>query len=682
MISFIFLQLALFNLPWWAYSQTGTRALKCGTETVTWSSPGTTISNPTSTTPQACIEQRQFGAGNATFYAITVAVTGATGTITYAWPTPEGPIQFVNSTGTTVLTGTQTGPTVWIRAVTPAAATQQNWGKARLKCEYTIASTCSCKGFATLDLFKQINSTVFPIVGPTCIVPNGTQYTYSVDPVFSRNVNDGIGVDSYNWGMSGGANANPYSSGENSSKTYTFSGSGPWTLSLTSGTTCNNTAATPLSINAGPAQVLLTNPTLGTGYSYTGGQTSSSPSSAAWDFCLDNDKATAITLNTPNTSGITYNWTAIGFTTSTATGPSATFTPLAGAAGVKGTITVTATSANVTCGSTAAVVNIHRRFSSANTITRPTVAGNCLIPGQNYTFTLNGASPATTLYSWSLPGAGWSFVGSNTGTSVTVRVDAGAISSTGPTCAITPTLVGQCLYTVAPSGTPYTIAGGNGYKLKVAALGGGTGSYSVQNDGSAPAPTYTWLPAGTTRFNFNYQWWFSSTSATSGFAQVAQGCGVNSYVVSTPGWIYCIVSPAPNTTSPCIGNPVTQAVTCTTAACLAATNCFTYQTPVVVADPNARPPHHPDTEVFAKENLQPYAIKIVPNPASDKITIQAEGYSKIGRLKIIAMDGRTIEDLASFKPGSEVDIRKLKRGIYKILFQSEEGENAQTFEKE
>lgn len=102
MFSFILLQATLFSAPWWAYSQPGTRALKCATETVTWSCPGTPIANPTSTTPQACIDQRQSGAGNATVYAITVAVTGATGTVTYAWPTPEGPIQFVNSTGTTV----------------------------------------------------------------------------------------------------------------------------------------------------------------------------------------------------------------------------------------------------------------------------------------------------------------------------------------------------------------------------------------------------------------------------------------------------------------------------------------------------------------------------------------------------------------------------------------------------
>jgi hypothetical protein len=72
----------------------------------------------------------------------------------------------------------------------------------------------------------------------------------------------------------------------------------------------------------------------------------------------------------------------------------------------------------------------------------------------------------------------------------------------------------------------------------------------------------------------------------------------------------------------------------------------------------------------------------VPNPASEKIIIQTEGFSKDGRLKIVGMDGRIVEELSRFTPGSELDVRKLKKGVYKILFQNEEGENMQTFEKQ
>lgn len=705
MFSFIIIQASLFFPPWWAFSQSGTRALKCGSETVTWSSPGTTISNPTSSTPQACIEQRQFGAGNATFYAITVAVTGAPGTVTYAWPTPEGPIQFVNSTGTTVLTGTQTGPTVWIRATTPAALANQNWGKARLKCEYVINNPpCSCKGFGTLDLFKQINSTIFPIIGPTCITTDGTPYTFSVDPVFSRNVSDGIGVDHYNWLTSpAGGFVQQYQAGDNSSKTYTFTGSGPFTLNLTSGSTCNNSPAPTRTLQLGSPPISISNPTFGspsTAYSIPAGQTG--PRSN-WELCLDADKSATLTLSVANPqAGTIYTWEALsGFTpTGQITGTSATFTPTATANRAQGLIRVSTPATAGGCPGSTANVIVYRRLSSTYSIIRPTVAANCLNPGTLYTFTLQGPAgninpPAGATYAWTLPSSNpsnqWSFVGATTGTSVVCRVAPGGNPTLiqEPSCSIVNTggLAASCNFVVNPTGSNYSVAGPKTYSVVTAQVPG-TNFYTTTFNGgilNGGFPTDNVNNPGTRLPNYLYEWFYSSAinapdknddAAWTALVNPNLPCNQNQYInVNGSGWLYCRVTGR-------LTGPVCTPAICTTATCSTIVTCLSLRSNPVQSSQN-RPRDGGSGTKFSKLNEEAnQKIMVVPNPGKIKIEIRLEGFSKNGSLMIIGMDGKTVLEENKFTPGGDIDIAKLQQGLYMVLFQNEEGTITSTFQKE
>lgn len=97
----------------------------------------------------------------------------------------------------------------------------------------------------SFDVYKQFagtntngtttNIAVPPVVGPDCILPN-KQYTYSVDPVVSDNINSQIGIDRYQWDVSQaltgvGATVNYYST-DSSSITFTTGITVPATCTL------------------------------------------------------------------------------------------------------------------------------------------------------------------------------------------------------------------------------------------------------------------------------------------------------------------------------------------------------------------------------------------------------------------------------------------------------------------
>jgi hypothetical protein len=61
---------------------------------------------------------------------------------------------------------------------------------------------------------------------------------------------------------------------------------------------------------------------------------------------------------------------------------------------------------------------------------------------------------------------------------------------------------------------------------------------------------------------------------------------------------------------------------------------------------------------------------------------QGEGFTRPGKLFIVGMDGKVVFENGNFMLGENVDIQKLPNGVFKVLFQNEEGELNTTFHKE
>ena len=540
------------------------RYFKCDLEKVEWSTstPGSTIVNPSTTTPQMCIEQKAYGGGNAHVYAISINVSGLTGVVSYVWPVPIGDIEFVNSSGTVVLTTPQTGNTVYIRSITPITS-NQSWGKGRLRCDYMAAlNDCKCSGFATLDLFKQVKNSVTPIMGPLCVVA-GQPYNYSVEPIFTRlaNVSLGIGMDRYKWSPSAGL-TEIYTSGDNSSLTYIPTGTGPWSITEISGTTCNNDPATITLINSNPGPITFTSVATNNSNIVVNGNSAANGwnnySSGTASICLDAQYGNGSPTGTPVTNVITnpegffrltapagtsYDWiippffdvvdnsAASTLTSPALAGPYSTQTikvrPRAGATGGSGSFAVKVGSAS--CGISTVTFAVNRRlvqtytnaggtfnYNTLNhTLPTPVIVplvnatkNVCINPSVAYTFVLQNR-PQNTPLTWT--NGSWTSVNTATlgtfvGTSpATIGVFPITVSSTSCSNAVSAQTTTQSPTTLPFNAWIYNdqfaAAGTTNkeeFKIQYATTLG-----NINTLGTWPPPTS--CNAGT---DFNYQWRF------------------------------------------------------------------------------------------------------------------------------------------------------------------------------
>ncbi|MBD0260725.1 MAG: hypothetical protein ICV83_33825, partial [Cytophagales bacterium] len=95
------------------------------------------------------------------------------------------------------------GNKVTIRSVNKQTGAQPGYAKGRLFVSHRKVESDPCGPFlAQLDIYKtfSLRSSTgnASIIGPTCVVPGDT-VAYSIDPVLSRNLDEEIGLDRYQW---------------------------------------------------------------------------------------------------------------------------------------------------------------------------------------------------------------------------------------------------------------------------------------------------------------------------------------------------------------------------------------------------------------------------------------------------------------------------------------------------
>lgn len=348
-------------------------------------------------------------------------------------------------------------------------------------------------GNITFDVFKQFagtnlngtttNIAVPPIVGPNCILPN-KQYTYSVDPVVSDNINSQIGIDRYLWDVSQaltgvGAGIDYYST-DSSSITFTTGNTVPANCTLIcklgqvnfqplqTTATLQAVAMKSLQASAGVPVVTLSG-------AATGVITAGTP------FCINTNGSTVTPLTFTATAqpGVTYSWifgtvgsfgsgTINNWNTSPAQPGVAPYTlagntlTIANIFNQPGAVTLVVTDA---CGTiTNYQYYINRRLTAADA-SLVSISSTCLTPASNATVTLSN-SPANqanlnTLV-WT-PVSGWNLTPSGINPTGSVAPGSYSLNASFNGCA-TPTVpyvirVRPAAVTISPVCFPRNTAG-------------------------------------------------------------------------------------------------------------------------------------------------------------------------------------------------------------------------------
>lgn len=294
--------------------------------------------------------------------------------------------------------------------------------KGRITFSYgsTIAG-CSGRSNYTFEVVKVFNGTnnsagittgmlvVPPITGPNCIQPN-KQYTYSVDPIVSDNLNAQIGIDRYFWDITATGGNIDYYSTDSSSITFTTGSTVPSNCTITCGMGMANYpplqptvsrqafATKTLQASAGTPVVTLSGAATGT-------------ITAGTPFCINTNGSTVtpLTFTVTPQPGATYTWTfgtvgAFGtgsvndWNTSPAqTGPipysiSGNSLTIANIFNQPGVVTLSVTDV---CGN---ISNYHyqvKRTLTAADAGLITIASNCLTPGGSTTVSVATAPSAS-----------------------------------------------------------------------------------------------------------------------------------------------------------------------------------------------------------------------------------------------------------------------------------------------
>jgi hypothetical protein len=272
----------------------------------------------------------------------------------------------------------------------------------------------------TFDVFKQFagthtnNSTdniaVPAIIGPNCLLPN-KQYTYSVDPIVSDNLNAQIGTDNYLWDVSqalvgSGAAINYYST-DFSSITFTTGSTVPpnCTLKCWMGSV-NYPPLQPLSTSQAVAIKTLQASAGVPVVTVSGAATDTLSTTAPLCINTNDTTVTPLTFTVTTQPGVTYSWTfgtvgafgtgsvnnwnttpaQSGAIPYTAAGPTLTIANIFNQPGV---VTLTVTDA---CGT---ITNYHYQIKRTLTATNAnliTLSNTCLVPGSSASVTLSNAA--------------------------------------------------------------------------------------------------------------------------------------------------------------------------------------------------------------------------------------------------------------------------------------------------
>jgi hypothetical protein len=295
----------------------------------------------------------------------------------------------------------------------PAIDTGQSKGRISFSWGSTI-SGCGGRTTYTFDVYKVFNGyndgvnpptgmlVVPPIIGSNCIKPN-TQYTYSVDPIVSDNLNAQIGIDRYFWDVSATGGTINYYSTDSSSVTFTTGATVPASCSIT----CGMGQANYPPLQTTPAQQAYAEKNLQAAAGVpvvTLSGAASGTITAGSPYCIltNGSTVTPLTFTVTPQPGTTYSWTfgtvgAFGtgsvndWNTSpaqtgpipyTITGNSLTIANIFNQPGVV-TLTVTDVCGNIT--------NYHyqiKRELRAVDASLITIANNCLTPGGNTTVSI------------------------------------------------------------------------------------------------------------------------------------------------------------------------------------------------------------------------------------------------------------------------------------------------------
>jgi hypothetical protein len=283
-----------------------------------------------------------------------------------------------------------------LRASESLAPSLSSWARSKGRVRLTFNQGPCTNQTITFDIFKTFTASpltnVPAIVGPACLKPN-TQYTYSVDPIISDNINDAIGIDTYYWSGLPAAYvsaATTYTSADYSSITFTTGASvAPFTLQCCYGRVNPNTADggpfTAINQTVVPARTtcvtkpLLVAPTqpvfsASTFLSTTATMNVTLNPSA----CLATGQNT-FTLTYPNpAAGQSYAWTCTNSNWTFSPNTTATTTLTVNTQGDNSPQTITLTITGNTCDPAIFNYIINRSFAAPLTII-PTVAGNtCL----------------------------------------------------------------------------------------------------------------------------------------------------------------------------------------------------------------------------------------------------------------------------------------------------------------
>lgn len=654
---------------------------------------------------------------------ITFSVTGSN--ITAVTFTTKGQIEVVAGSQTALTYNSvtdQTSCTVQVRAL----ASANNWGKGRLKATYGTTQGipgCFCSGFKEIDAFKTIQQND-PIVGPPGPSPGANIYcgedgeplTFSIDPKFTRNVNDGIGVDTYNWVSSlafttplgtGASATNPgrtYISGEASSITVqspTGTSWGPYTLSVQRGTSCNGTYSgsgpgSQITIIRRPQRVRFATAT-GTGVTFSPATPFPTGGVATLQACIPSSANTPIVLTYPIDAGNTYtNPTSLaGFTvalSATPTTQTITLTPLTATS--TGTYTVTSTPTAGNCGTGAASITINRQLSN-NTI-NIVPNDSCLVRNRVYTFTIQNAPTANTFYNWSFPGTNWTIIGANNGSSVQASFSsptgsAGTLTVTTSTSSNPPSVCTGSTSRTLTVGS--NIVSGTRYIARITDLG--LGDYRATVTTAAGGA----LPAGCSQENLRYVWSGVATSCYNGGVDPS-GCGASARLINIPTGGACAGStlrlsvtgiPAAGVApTPCNVPPNTaQFCACNTKTCLTL-RCFSHDTllttPISISRPGgeAEATYGSNSRLGSAEDGSdlPKGLSLSPNPTDGLLKVSFNGYAEGDEIGIFDTQGKQVMRQKASGYTTPIQLKGMPNGNYLVRYYFEGRSRSANFVKQ
>ena len=529
----------------------------------------------------------------------------ATG-LSYSFSTTTGTFSYWSTKGDLQITSSTTANPVTVQST--------GFGRGQIIANYSVG------GCTPIPVPYEVNkafTTSEPIVGPTCVLPNGT-YTWSINPIISKadQIAAQIGIDRYTWTVTS-SNTNTYNSLTSQlAQVGQYSGD----FSAIRLVMPSDVGAFTLQVQVGacnlPGPTITVTPTPPT-------PAISGPS------CRPTSDVTPFTLTTTSQPGVLYTWNvpptwtispANATTGITATGSTLSVTVTPDANG--GDVTVTASNGGA-CGSPTAKYTLKRQLDPG--VAQITNAPACFTIGTDVTL---GVSPVAnnSTFTWTIP-TGFIAV---SGTPGTVP---GTVVTPGPFITVRATGSASGTISVTSDGC------GSGVVSKVLRVNGNNGcSYALSD-----------LGCGTIRLR--------STSGT--------GClpAGTSYTWSSPSNPPVTVTTNTYTFPNGLSNETATVSISNTSNCLSATT-----TGVFNSSPSDCGNRASGGRVTKGD------LSIYPNPTGGKLNVDLP--LKVGeqaKLTVLDMAGRTMTQSTMKEARGNVDVSRLPEGVYMLHAQLPNG---------